>query len=194
MCVFLPRQKGVILVKNVDYYPVNKKQGDIGEYFFRSWLSGCKWNLHPYNKKDDIEHWVDITGEFKSKTVNFDVKWDTKIHSTDNIAFETYSNKPNGEYGWGLSEDSWVDFVVVFVAEAPVCNRQFWIFDKRHLCEYYNRHENELRHELIGEAKTTEVALIPLIDIILDYGCWFVSEKYGCKFCGLDDMKWKLVV
>lgn len=180
-------------MKNLDYYPVNKKQGDIGEYLFRGWLSGYKWNLHPYNKKDDIEHWVDIAGEFKGKTVNFDVKWDTKIYSTENIAFETYSNKPNDDYGWGLSEKSWVDFVVVFAADAPTDNRQFYIFDKRHLCEYYNQHKDELRHELIGEAKTTEVALIPLIDIMIYYGCWVVSEKGGCIFQGTDEKKWMLV-
>ncbi len=178
-------------MKNVDNWDVNKKQGDIGEHLFRVWLIRTGWKLHPYNKDDDFKHWVDIKGEYKGETVIFDVKWDTCIYGTENIAFETYNNKPNGDYGWGLSEDSWVDFVVVFAATAPADNKQFWIFNKNHLREYYNKHKDGLVHELVGKAKTTEVALIPLMDIIIYYGCWFVSEEQGCKFCGLD--KWKII-
>jgi hypothetical protein len=87
-------------------FPMDKREGVIGEEITRKWLQDAGWDVKAYDAYRDRYLGIDIdaTGyddESGLLFVSVDSKYDKYIAKSGNMAFETVSNMLTDKPGWG---------------------------------------------------------------------------------------------
>lgn len=171
-----------MLQQNIDYFPVNKKQGDIGEAIAARWFENEGWELAPYELKADKQNHIDrIAQHLFFGTCVYDVKHDYFVNSSGNIPFEDKKNKgKNAKEPWGTDENVKADYIIYTDGiQEDMEHPQIWIFRLRDLRAYYHKHPEGKRNTR-GNCR-----LFPFEEYANEFGYWHVDNNWNETFIGV---------
>ena len=130
---------------NINDFPVNKRQGIIGENIMAKYLRAEGWQIDNYSLAKD-KAGTDISAirfDYGIEEIKVDVKYDSYISTSNNAPFETWSNTLTGKLGWGLDLSKTCELIAVIDKSSPKDSARIWIFRIADMRSYYYAHESE---------------------------------------------------
>lgn len=184
----------------------DQEKGKAWEYIPKTWFVDNGFSLKRYDAQADIKHHVDFIAirqeDAQKRIVTADIKADSQIYKTRNVAMEQYNDTPTNKQGWGQDTNVRAEYIIVIDTAFPHKKKPFYIFQQSAQRQFYHANKASQKHHTYteqdekGYVKAPTIAQQPQARQTEDIGYWYIypslNDSYRCYFKGKQDAKWKI--